>query len=90
MNYDTFEGECNEQSSVYRYSKSGLRHNAKSTRKCEPVHASREYLEELLERYRSYAKILRDEGSIGAAKASIISADIAMYLISTDLDSSTV
>ena len=28
MNYDTFEGECNEQSSVYRYSKSDL--NGKS------------------------------------------------------------
>ena len=87
MNYDTFEGECNEQSSVYRYSKSDLSHNTKSTRKCEPVHASREHLEELLERYRSYAKILRDEGNIDAAKSvCIISADIALYLIQTDLN----
>ena len=86
MNYDTFEEESNEQSNVYRYSKSDLSHNTKSTRKCEPVHASREHLEELLERYRSYAKILHDEGNIDAAKAGIISADIALYLIQTDLN----
>ena len=92
MNFDTFEEENNEQGSVYRYSKSDLSHSntKKSARKYNPVHASREHLEELMEQYRNYAKTLRDEGNIDAAKASIISADIAMYLISTDLDSSTV
>ena len=90
MNYGNFKEESNGDN-VYRYSKADLgRGGAGSTRKCEPVHASREYLEELLERYRNYAKILRDEGNIDAAKAGIISADIALYLIQTDLNSATV